>query len=72
MGKCTSKGALIILNLIVDCWIQVDDCGKFCEEDVEKRMAPLLVPFMSGAHAIIGGVDPKTRCTDTWHFCSVI
>ena len=56
-----SKGTLIILNLMVDHWMEIGDHGKVFEEHVKNGAVALLVPLVPHAHATIGGVEAQDK-----------
>lgn len=62
-----SKSTLIILNLIVDHWMEIGDRGKVFEEHVKKGAVALLVPLcpVPMLSPLLVELRPKTRCMNT-------
>ena len=49
LGKCSSKGSLIVGNLVVDDWMEVGDCCKASKEHADKGAVALHMSFASCA-----------------------
>ncbi len=60
-GECSSKGLLIVGNLIVDDRVEVGDCCIVSKEHVDEGAVALHMSFAPFAHAIVGRVKYKDK-----------
>ncbi len=60
-GECSSKGSLILGNLVVDDRVEVSDCCIVSKEHVNEGAVALHMSFAPCAHAIVGRVKSEDK-----------
>jgi hypothetical protein len=68
-GECSSKGLLIVGDLVVDDRVEVGDCCEVSKEHVDKGAVALHMSFAPCAHAIVGRVKSKDEMGEYLEVC---